>query len=96
MVLGIVSVCVLPLGCCCGLVELVALPLGIIAIVFGVRARSQITQSQGALSGGGKATAGIVTGAVGAGIAIVLGVLIALFIGFSVLNPGGLIPSPTP
>ncbi len=76
MVLGIVSLCVLPLACCCGFGGAVPLVLGILAIVFGVTARNRITASQGALGGGGKATAGIVTGGVAVALAAVLIVLI--------------------
>ena len=75
MVLGIVSLFGLPLICCCGFGELVALPLGIIAMVMGFTARSRIAASQGALGGDGKALAGIVMGATAGGIAAILFVL---------------------
>jgi hypothetical protein len=72
MVLGILSVCLLPLGCCCGLGMLLVIPLGIGGIVLGFMARNRVTASQGALGGGGKALAGIVTGGTAIGIALVL------------------------
>jgi len=97
LVLGIVSVCLMPIGCCCWFLEILAIPLGVVAIVMGVGARNRVNASQGALGGGGKATAGIITG----GIGVVLG-LIVLVIGlvFTGLSASGvlqnLIPSPTP
>jgi hypothetical protein len=97
MVLGIVSVCLMPIGCCCWFLEILAIPLGVVAIVMGVGARNRVNAAHGTLGGGGKATAGIVTG----GIAVVLG-LIVLVIGivFTGLSATGvlqnLIPSPTP
>jgi hypothetical protein len=97
MVLGIISLCVLPLGCCCWLGALVSIGLGIPAIVMGIGSRSRIAASQGGLGGGGKAMAGIVTGAIATAIAAVVIVAgLALFgLGTSgVLN--NLIPSPTP
>ena len=78
MVLGIISLAGLPLVCCCGFGELIALPLGITAVVFGVLARNRIAASQGALGGDGKALAGIVMGATAGGIAALLFVLYVL------------------
>ena len=78
MVLGIVALAGLPVICCCGLGELIVLPIGIIAVVLGVQARSRIAASQGALGGDGKALAGIVMGATGAGIGLLLLVLYLL------------------
>jgi hypothetical protein len=72
MVLGILSLCLLPLGCCCGFGLLVVVPLGIGGVVLGFMARSRVTASQGALGGGGKALAGIVTGGTAIAIALVL------------------------
>src|SRR4029077_7333048 len=60
MILGIVAVVLAPIGCFCGFLEIVALPLGIVAVVMGFRARSRIAQSQGTLGGSGKALAGII------------------------------------
>jgi hypothetical protein len=88
LVLGIVSVVAMPIGCCCWFLELLAIPLGVVAVVMGVNARNRINASQGTLGGGGKATAGIITG----GIAAVLG-LIILVIGviFTGLNASGVL-----
>jgi hypothetical protein len=82
MVLGIASLCVLPLACCCGVGGAVPLILGILAITFGVTARSRIAASQGALGGGGKATAGIVTGGIAVALAAVL-IILVLVVGLS-------------
>jgi hypothetical protein len=91
MVLGIVSLAGLPLVCCCGFGELIALPLGITAVVFGVLARSRIAASQGALGGDGKALAGIVMGATAGGIAAVLFLLyvFGVIATSSLGHPGG-------
>jgi hypothetical protein len=78
MVLGIIALAGLPLVCCCGFGELIALPLGIIAVVLGLTARSKVAASQGALGGDGRALAGIVTGATAAAIAALLFVLYLL------------------
>src|SRR2546421_10485752 len=79
MVLGILSLCLLPLACFCGIGLLIVIPLGIAALALGFVARSKIATSQGTLGGSGKALAGIITGGTGVGIAIVLGVAILLF-----------------
>lgn len=94
MVLGIVSLGALPLACCCGLGELLAIPAGLAAVILGFNARSKIAASQGALGGDGKALAGIVTGGTAAGIGLVLFFALAVFgLGTSILNN---LPSPTP
>lgn len=98
MVLGIVSLCLLPLGCCCGIGGLASLILGILAVVFGITARNRIGASGGALGGRGKATAGIVTGGVAVGIAVVV-ILLVLLVGISSSTLGNYInsfPSPSP
>jgi len=78
MVLGIIALAGLPVICCCGLGEVVVLPLGIIAFVLGLQARSKAAAAQGALGGDGKALAGMVMGATAAGIGVVLLVLYLL------------------
>jgi hypothetical protein len=94
MVLGIVALAGLPLVCCCGFGELIALPVGAVAVVLGVAARNRVAASQGALGGDGKALAGIVTGGTAAGIAAVLFVLYLL--GVIVTGSGNLVgPTPT-
>ncbi len=95
MVLGILSLCLLPLACFCGIGEFIVIPLGIVAVILGFMARSRIAASQGALGGSGKALAGIITGGTGLGIGVVLGIAILLFgLAFgSIINS---IPTPTP
>jgi hypothetical protein len=94
MVLGIISLGALPLACCCGIGEFIVIPLGIVAVVLGFMARSRIAASQGALGGGGKALAGIVTGATAAAIGIVLIVAIFVF-GFVAPSLTNAIPTPS-
>jgi len=93
MVLGIISICALPLACCCGLGELVVIPLGIVAVVLGFMARNRVAASQGTLGGGSKALAGIVTGATAAAIGIML--VVAIFV-FGFVSPSILNAIPTP
>jgi len=95
MVLGIISICALPLACCCGLGEIIVIPLGIVAVVLGFVARSRISASQGALRGGGKALAGIITGATAAAIGIMLVVAIFVF-GFVAPSITNSFPIPSP
>ena len=95
MVLGIISLALLPLGCCCGVGEVIVIPLGIAAIALGFSARGKITTSQGALGGEGKALAGIITGGTAAAIAIVL-FLLALVLGAATRGLLNAIPTPTP
>jgi hypothetical protein len=95
MILGIVAVVLAPIGCFCGFLEIVALPLGIVAVVLGFRARSRIAQSQGTLGGSGKALAGLVTGFVAIGLSLIVGVLI-LIIGLSFASLSNAFPSPSP
>ena len=80
MVLGIISLVVLPLGCCCGVGSLASVVLGILAIVFGVTSRNRINASGGTVGGSGKAMAGIVCGGIAVGLAAILFIL-ALAIG---------------
>ncbi|TME42206.1 MAG: hypothetical protein E6I61_03780 [Chloroflexi bacterium] len=95
MVLGILSLCLLPLACCCGVVELIVIPLGIAAVVLGFMARNRIAASQGTMGGSGKALAGIITGGTGLGIGILLGIAILLF-GLAFSSLVNSIPTPTP
>ena len=94
MVLGILSLVLMPLACCCGIGELLIIPLGILAVIFGFTARSRIAASQGALGGDGKALAGIITGATGAGIGIALGFAILVF-GITASTFTNAIPTPS-
>ncbi|HET7388020.1 MAG TPA: DUF4190 domain-containing protein [Nocardioidaceae bacterium] len=67
----VTGIATLVLSWCCG-----AGILGIIAVLLGVRARSEIRDSGGRQGGDGMALAGIITGAV----AIVIGVLVVIAI----------------
>ena len=89
MVLGILSLCLLPLACFCGVGELVVIPLGIAAVVLGFMARNRIAASQGTMGGSGKALAGIITGGTGLGIGILL-------FGLAFSSLVNSIPTPTP
>jgi hypothetical protein len=95
MVLGIISLAVLPLGCCCGIGFVVSLPLGIAGVVLGFMARSKIAAGNNTLGGSGKALAGIVTGGTAVLIAAVIGVAYLFFglAGPAILNA---LPSPAP
>ena len=96
MILGIIAVVLAPLGCFCGgLLEIVALPLGIVAVVLGFRARSQVAQSQGTLGGSGKALAGLITGFVAIGLALIVGVIV-IFFAVSIGSLQNAFPSPSP
>lgn len=75
LVFGILSLVALPLGCCCGIGYLVALPLGIAGVVFGFMARNKIAASRGGLGGDGKALGGIVCGATAIFVVVVIGAL---------------------
>jgi hypothetical protein len=94
MILGIIAVVLAPIGCFCGFLEIVALPLGIVAVVLGFRARSKVAQSQGTLGGSGKALAGLITGFVAIGLSLIVGVLI-LIIGLSFASLSNSFPSPS-
>jgi len=95
MILGIVAVVLAPIGCFCGFLEIVALPLGIVAVVLGFRARSRIAQSQGTLGGSGKALAGLITGFVAIGLALIVGVAVVFF-AVSIGALQNAFPTPTP
>ncbi len=95
MVLGIISLSAMPLACCCGLGEVVVIPLGIVAVALGFVARSRISASQGALGGGGRALAGIITGATAAAIGIMLVIAIFVF-GFVAPSITNSLPIPSP
>ena len=93
MLLGILSLFLLPLGCCCGIGEVLVIPLGIGAIALGFSARGKIMASQGALGGEGRALAGIITGGTAAAIALVLLVLLLML---GTVTQGILNAIPTP
>ena len=95
MVLGIISLFLLPLGCCCGIGELLVIPLGIGAVALGFSARGKITASQGTLGGEGRALAAIITGGTATAIALVLFVIL-LILGAATQGFLNAIPTPTP
>jgi hypothetical protein len=101
MVLGIISVCVMPIGCCCWFLELLAIPLGVVAIFMGVNARNRVNASGGTLGGRGKAMAGIITGAVAAVLGAIVLVIGVVFTGLNasgvlsnIVNQLGATPTP--
>ena len=94
LIFGILSLAALPLGCCCGIGFLVALPLGVAAVVFGFMARNKIASSGGALGGDGKALGGIVTGGTALFIVVAFGAL-ELF-GLALPSLINALPSPRP
>ena len=99
MILGIISLVLLPFGCCCGISEIVTLPMGVVAIVLGWQARSKASASRGVLGGEGRALAGLITGAISVAFAIVILLIFVLWFGFTALltpNTNFAIPSPTP
>jgi len=98
MVLGIISLVIVPLACCCGIGSIAPIVTGILAVIFGFMARNRVNSSGGTLGGGGKAMAGIITG----GIAVVLAVFGAiLYIALiassgSIVNYLNSLQTPTP
>lgn len=99
MILGIVGLVLFPLSCCCGVGGLASIILGILAIVFGVMARNRINASGGTLGGSGKAMAGIITGGIAVGLAVIGAIVYFVFLASSgsILNAlNNVIQSPTP
>ena len=96
MVLGIISLAALPLICCCGVGELLAIPTGIVAVILGFAARSKVAAGRGVLGGDGKALAGIVMGGTAAAVGLVLFLIYALVFGLSASGILNNLPSPTP
>src|SRR5438045_6513060 len=72
MILGIIGLGLSPLACCCGVLVVVPLGLGIPAVILGFQARGKIAASPGQLAGSGEALAGIVRGGTASGLATVL------------------------
>jgi hypothetical protein len=97
MVLGIISVLLLPFGCCCGIPWLISAILGGVALALGFQARGRIAASSGIFGGGGKAMAGIIMGAISVGLGILLLLIYVLIFGIgSVISVHTGLPSPTP
>ncbi|NDK88695.1 DUF4190 domain-containing protein [Gordonia desulfuricans] len=76
MICGIAGVVFSVAGCCFALVFFVPMALGIVALVTGIKARTEIEASQGREGGSGMAMAGIITGA----ISVVLGVVALVYL----------------
>ena len=101
LVCGIVSVAILPFACFCGFLELVSIPLGIVAAVLGFRARRRIAESMSTgnpIGGSGKALAGIITGFIAIGLGVIVGgFLLLVLVGVSTLPRFiNAFPTPTP
>ena len=94
MILGIIGLVLSPLACCCGVLVVVPLGLGIPAVILGFQARGKIAASPGQLGGSGKALAGIVTGGTAIGLAIIL-LIVSLAIGASFRSLVNVFPTPT-
>jgi len=94
LIFGILSLAVLPLGCCCGIGFLIALPLGVAGVVFGFMARNKVASSRGSLGGDGKALGGIVTGGTALFVVVALGALSLFGTALPSLMNG--LPSPRP
>src|SRR5256885_11497162 len=62
MILGIIGLVLSPLACCCGVLVVVPLGLGIPAVILGFQARGKIAASPGQLGGRRKAPGGVGTG----------------------------------
>jgi len=83
MVLGIIALILTPVGCCCGLIEIAAIVLGVVAVVMGIQARNRVNASGGTLGGGGKAQAGLITGIIAVILGVIFGVLYLVLFGLS-------------
>jgi hypothetical protein len=101
MVLGIIALVLTPIGCCCGIIEIVAIALGVVAVVMGIQARNRVNASGGTLGGGGKAQAGLITGIIAVILGVIFGVLYLVFFGLSssgalsnIINQLAVTPSP--
>ena len=94
MILGIVGLVLSWLGCCCGILAVIPLGLGIAAVVLGFQARSRIAAAPGALGGSGKALAGLVTGGTAVGLSIVF-LILSFAIGKSLPALVNVFPSPS-
>ena len=101
MVLGIIALVLTPIGCCCGIIELVAIALGIVAVVMGIQARNRVNASGGQLGGGGKAQAGLITGIIATILGLLFGILYLVLFGLNtsgalnnIINQLGVTPTP--
>ena len=95
LVCGIIALALVPFGCCTyGITEIASIPLAIVAVVFGFRARGALAKNP-SLGGSGKAMAGLICGIVAIALAII--VVIVAIIGFASLGAlQNAFPSPSP
>jgi len=95
LVCGIIALALVPFGCCTyGITEIASIPLAIVAVVFGFRARGALAKNP-SLGGSGKAMAGLICGIVAIALAII--VVIVALIGFASLGAlQNAFPSPSP
>ena len=98
MVLGIIGLILVPLACCCGIGSIASIVLGILAVIFGVMARNRANASGGTVGGGGKAMAGIITGGIAIGLAVIGAIIYIAFLASSgsIVNYLNSLVSPTP
>ena len=101
MVLGIIALVLTPIGCCCGLIEILPIVLGVVAVIMGIQARNRVNASGGTLGGGGKAQAGLITGIIAVILGVVFGVIYIALFGLSssgalnnIINQIGITPTP--
>lgn len=93
MILGIVGLVLSFLGCC-GFFAVVPAGLGIAALILGFQARGKIAAAPGQYGGSGKALAGIITGGIAVGLAVIL-LLLSLALGVGLRSLVNAFPSPT-
>jgi uncharacterized membrane protein len=79
MGVGIASIPLSLLGCCCTPLGVLGLVAGVVGLVLGLIAKKNIDQSGGMKTGTQQATTGLITGAVGAGVSILAIVLVVVF-----------------
>src|SRR5215207_1021335 len=75
MGVGIASIPLGLLGCCCTPIGILGLIGGIAAVALGLISKKNIAQSGGMKTGGQNATTGIITGAVGTGLGVLILIL---------------------
>ena len=93
MILGIIGAVLSFLGCC-GIFVVVPAGLGIAALVLGFQARGKIAAAPGQYGGSGKALAGIITGGVAVGLAVIL-LIVSIAAGVGLRSLVNSFPTPT-
>lgn len=73
----VLGICGLPLLLACGFF---GTPVSLLAVVLGHVSRSQISARPGVLRGSGMATAGLITGYVSLGLALIIGLLMVALV----------------